>query len=56
MEGEEYLRLAGDVLEDQAEDVLDVWYGFVASHSYLVYYLSDPEVKNRSSVLSTTNL
>ena len=29
---EQALRLAGDVLEDQVEDVLDVWYGFVADH------------------------
>ena len=42
-EDEEYLRLAGDVLEDQVEDVLDVWYGFVGSHPHLVYYFSDPE-------------
>jgi hypothetical protein len=34
------LRLAHDVLEDQVEDVLDVWYGFVASHPHLVHYFS----------------
>jgi Protoglobin len=32
---ERYLRMAGDVLEDQIEDVLDVWYGFVGDHSHL---------------------
>ena len=37
-ECEEYLRLAGDILEDQADEVLDVWYGFVGSHPHLVYY------------------
>ena len=42
-EDEEYLRLAGDVLEDQADDVLDVWYDFVASHPHLVYYFADSE-------------
>ena len=42
-EDEEYLRLAGEVLEDQADDVLDVWYGFVASHPHLVYYFSGPD-------------
>lgn len=42
-EDEEYLKLAGDVLEDQADDVLDVWYDFVASHSHLVYYFADSE-------------
>jgi hypothetical protein len=42
-EDEEYLRMAGDVLEDQVEDVLDVWYGFVADHPHLVRYFSDAE-------------
>ena len=40
---EQALRLAGDVLEDQVEDVLDVWYGFVADHPHLVAYFSTPE-------------
>jgi hypothetical protein len=30
------LRMAGEVLEDQVEDVLDVWYGFVGSHPFLL--------------------
>jgi hypothetical protein len=38
---ERALRAAGDVLEDQVEDVLDVWYGFVASHPHLVRYFGD---------------
>ncbi len=42
-EDERYLRLAGDVLEDQADEVLDVWYDFVASHPHLVYYFSGPD-------------
>jgi Protoglobin len=42
-EDEQYLRLAGDVLEDQVEDVLDVWYNFVASHPHLVYYFSNSD-------------
>ncbi|MBK9169243.1 MAG: protogloblin ApPgb [Bryobacterales bacterium] len=33
-----YLRMSHDVLKDQTEQVLDVWYGFVASHPHLVYY------------------
>jgi hypothetical protein len=40
---ERYLRMAGEVLRDQAEDVLDVWYGFVASHPHLVRYFSGPD-------------
>ena len=42
-EDEEHLRMAGDVLEDQVEDVLDVWYGFVGGHPHLVRYFSDGE-------------
>jgi hypothetical protein len=37
------LRLAGEVLEDQVEDLLDVWYGFVASHPHLVRYFAGAE-------------
>ena len=42
-EDERALHMAGDVLEDQVDDVLEVWYGFVASHPHLVYYFSDAE-------------
>jgi hypothetical protein len=34
------LRRAGEVLADQVDAVLDVWYGFVASHPFLVHYFS----------------
>lgn len=40
---EQALRMAGGVLEDQVHDVLDVWYGFVASHPHLVAYFSTPD-------------
>jgi len=30
-EDERYLRLAGEVLKDQIDAVLDLWYGFVAA-------------------------
>jgi hypothetical protein len=36
-----YLRMAGEVLADQIEQVLDVWYGFVGSHPHLLYYFTD---------------
>ena len=36
------LRAAGEVLANQIEDVLDVWYGFVGSHPHLVAYFSTP--------------
>lgn len=34
------LKMSHDVLADQVEDVLDVWYGFVASHPHLVHYFT----------------
>lgn len=40
-EDSKYLRMSYDVLQDQVEDILDVWYGFVASHPFLVFYFSD---------------
>lgn len=40
---EEYLQMAGDVLEEQIDDVLDVWYGFVGDHDFLLYYFTDGE-------------
>jgi hypothetical protein len=40
-EDEQYLRMAGEVLADQIDDVLDLWYGFVGSHPHLVYYFTD---------------
>jgi hypothetical protein len=38
-----YLKMSRDLLADQVEDVLDVWYGFVASHPHLVHYFADSE-------------
>jgi hypothetical protein len=32
------LRMAGSVLENQIEAVLDVWYGFVGAHPHLLHY------------------
>jgi Protoglobin len=40
-EDSQSLRLSYEVLKDQVEDILDVWYGFVASHPFLVHYFSD---------------
>ncbi len=37
-----YLRMAGEVLADQVQALLDVWYGFVGSHPHLVRYFSTP--------------
>jgi hypothetical protein len=38
-----YLRMAGEVLADQVEDILDLWYGWVGSQPHLVYYFSGPD-------------
>ncbi|GAA2745782.1 protoglobin domain-containing protein [Kitasatospora cinereorecta] len=37
------LKVAGEVLADQVEQILDVWYGFVGSHGHLLAYFSTPE-------------
>jgi hypothetical protein len=34
------LKLAGEVLADQVQEVLDVWYGFVGSNPHLLAYFS----------------
>ncbi len=36
-----YLRMAGGVLADQVDQVLDLWYGYVGSHPHLVHYFTD---------------
>jgi len=39
-EDDQYLKMAGTVLEDQLDDVLDVWYGYVGGNKHLVYYFN----------------
>src|SRR5690606_13109742 len=51
-EDENYLRMAGEVLADQVDDVLDLWYGFVALHPHLVYYFSDGKGNANSEYLA----
>jgi Protoglobin len=48
-EDERYLRMAGDVLEGQAEQILDLWYDFVGSNPHLLYYFSDAETGKPNS-------
>jgi IS1 family transposase len=36
-----YLRMAGEVLADQVDDVLELWYGYVGSYPHLVGYFAD---------------
>lgn len=38
-----YLRMSREVLQDQVEDILDVWYGFVGSHPHLVHYFTNKD-------------
>ncbi|MDP1677519.1 MAG: protoglobin domain-containing protein [Bacteroidota bacterium] len=35
-----YLKMAGEVLKDQTNEVLDLWYGYVGGNEHLVYYFS----------------
>ncbi len=44
-EDEEALKQAGKILEDQVEEILDLWYGFVGSHPHLLHYFTGPDGK-----------
>ena len=55
-EDEKYLRIAGEVLADQVDDVLDLWYGFVASHPHLVHYFTGPDKQPNTEYLSAVRL
>ena len=37
------LRRAGEILAPHIDELLDVWYGFVGSHDFLLRYFSTPE-------------
>ncbi len=51
-EDERYLRQAGDILADQVEQILDLWYGFVGSHSFLVEHFLDSSGQPLSDYLA----
>lgn len=36
-----YLKMSYDILKDQTNEILDVWYGFVASTPQLVYFFGN---------------
>lgn len=40
-----YLRMAGEVLKEQVDDVLNLWYGWVGSNKHLIYYFFDSRTK-----------
>jgi len=48
-EDKEYLRMAGDVLEGQTDQILDLWYGFVGDNPHLLYYFSNVETEEPDS-------
>jgi hypothetical protein len=37
---EQHLRQAGEVLRDQTDAILDLWYGYVGSHPHLLHYFT----------------
>ncbi|PTX14279.1 protoglobin [Pontibacter mucosus] len=37
---ERYLNMAGKVLQDQTDQVLDLWYNYVGSNEHLLYYFT----------------
>jgi hypothetical protein len=51
-EDERFLQMAGEVLDDQIEHVLDVWYNFVASHPHLVHYFSGADGQPNADYLA----
>ena len=38
---DQHLKMAGEVLNDQIDDVLDLWYGYVGDNKHLLYYFSN---------------
>jgi len=38
-----YLRMSREVLEPHADELVDVWYGFVGSNDHLLRYFSHPQ-------------
>lgn len=51
-EDEKYLKLAGEVLQDQIDSILDLWYGFVGSNSHLLYYFTNKQEQPIDNYLS----
>jgi Protoglobin len=39
-EDSRFLQMAGTVLKDQTNDVLDLWYGYVGGNSHLLHYFT----------------
>jgi hypothetical protein len=45
-EDDKYLKMAGEVLKDQVDAILDLWYGYVGSHEHLVHYFTTDSKPN----------
>ncbi|TWI91488.1 protoglobin [Chitinophaga japonensis] len=39
-EDERYLQMAGEILSDQAEAILDIWYDHMVANDYLAHYFA----------------
>jgi hypothetical protein len=42
-----YLKMAGEALKDQTDEVLDLWYGYVGSNEHLLYYFTKDGQPNK---------
>jgi len=51
-----YLRMAGEVLEDQIDDLLDVWFDFMSSRPHLAHYFSGPDEEMDLNYVSAVRL
>jgi hypothetical protein len=49
---EKYLRMAGDVLKDQTDAVLDLWYGYVGGNPHLLHYFTKNEQPNMDYLMA----
>jgi hypothetical protein len=38
---DQYLMMAGEVLKDQTDSVLDLWYGYVGGNEHLLHYFTN---------------
>ena len=45
----QYLRMSWEVLRDQVDSVLDVWYNFFGSHAFLAHTFSLPFNQQQST-------
>ena len=41
-----HLRMAGEILKDQTDDVTDLWYSFVGSNDHLLHYFTKDGAAN----------